>query len=337
MNTALAPALSLNYALNHSQPDWLLLVPAGHFTGRDGRQFSNPQPDAVIARFRKSGVPLPIDFEHASEIKAPKGERADAAGFIMALENRHGEVWGQVAWNAEGQRVIDAKSYKFYSPAFYHRKGEVLAMSSVGLTNKPNLDVPALNAQEPEDNDMPIPAAVCIALGLQAEASDDAVLTAINQLKDDKQTALNRAEQPPSPDAFMPLEKHNEILKVALNRAETAEQAEAERTKKDFENQRDALLEKIPPAERNDWMALCRQDSDLTTLEKVANSYAALSTPIVSNGKPATNSTAATVPDVPLPAGYAWEKGSDELHQKALNHMQQHQSTYEEAILSLGV
>lgn len=45
-------------------PEWVHLMPAGEVVARDGRQFVNSDPEAIIADFQARNVDLPIDFEH---------------------------------------------------------------------------------------------------------------------------------------------------------------------------------------------------------------------------------------------------------------------------------
>ncbi|AUB83764.1 phage protease [Candidatus Thiodictyon syntrophicum] len=127
-------------------PLWLLLAPAGIIVGRDGRTFSNPAPGPVVERFQAGGVDLPLDTEHATHIRAPAGLDAPAAGWIEAMEQRAGEVWGRVKWTEAGAAAVRSRGYRYYSPAYtLNAAQEVIAVQSVGLTNKPNLDLPALN------------------------------------------------------------------------------------------------------------------------------------------------------------------------------------------------
>ena len=42
---------------------WLPLIPAGQFSGRDGRSWNNSNPDGVVAQF---DMKLPFDVEHAT-------------------------------------------------------------------------------------------------------------------------------------------------------------------------------------------------------------------------------------------------------------------------------
>ena len=194
---------------------WLPLVPPGVFSGNDGRTWNNSNPDAVVASFTKK---RPFDVEHATHIKGPKGEKAPAIGWILALQNIGGEVWGMVDWNSEGREMLEKKEYAFYSPAFtFDDAGTVLSIASVGLTNEPNLDqLPALNREE---TPMPLPVELTQALGLGADADTASALTAINTIKADHQLALNRAAAGPDLTKFVP----KETYELALNRATTAE------------------------------------------------------------------------------------------------------------------
>jgi phage I-like protein len=42
--------------------------------------------DRLARELDAMGVDLPIDWEHATELRAPQGERADAAGWLSRLE-----------------------------------------------------------------------------------------------------------------------------------------------------------------------------------------------------------------------------------------------------------
>ena len=147
----IAMDLALNFELSESgkAPEELPLIPAGSFSGRDGRTWQNSDPQAVINETRRVGRDVPLDIEHATELKGPKGEPAPAQAWIKVdqLEVRNGTVWGRVEWNDHGRQLVESKSYKYYSPAFYWDKsGQVRLLKSVALTNTHNLrELPALN------------------------------------------------------------------------------------------------------------------------------------------------------------------------------------------------
>ncbi|EOY8738006.1 phage protease, partial [Klebsiella michiganensis] len=58
-------------------PEWLPMIPAGTFTGRDGRTWVNDNPQAIIATSFRYPT-LPFDAEHSTELLGPKGEEAPA-------------------------------------------------------------------------------------------------------------------------------------------------------------------------------------------------------------------------------------------------------------------
>lgn len=127
-------------------PDWICLVPAGDkIQALDGRKFGNPNPDSIVEMFNADPRKVPIDYEHSTEIKAPNGEPAPAAGWIVAMEVRDGAVWGQCEWNPNGISSLTNHEYKYLSPAFEHTKsGVITKIVSSALTNRPALDMPEL-------------------------------------------------------------------------------------------------------------------------------------------------------------------------------------------------
>ncbi|MBV7262569.1 peptidase [Photobacterium sp. WH24] len=237
-------------------PQWLKLLPAGEMTGHDGRRFVNAFPETVLQFFTADGRDIALDIEHATEIKGPAGEPAPAQGWFNTLEIRNGEIWGKIDFNADGSKLISGKNYRYISPAFYHdAHGNILGISSVGLTNKPNLDLPALNQ---EQTLMKLSAAIAAALSLNAEtATDVEAVTAIEQLKNDKQLALNRAANPDLAK-FVPKETHD----LALNRAQTAEQKLADIADAEINALVDGAIKagKIAPANKDMYLATCRAE-----------------------------------------------------------------------------
>lgn len=174
-------------AADGSPPAWVMLIPAGaKVEALDGRKFSNSNPQAVIDAFNADPRDVPIDWEHATEKRAPKGEEAPAAGWILAMEVRGGEVWGKVEWTPRAEEMLRAKEYRYLSPAFWFSKAGriVQRIVSAGLVNRPALDMPALandarnqpgETRSEEDMDPKLLAK----LGLAATATIDDVLAAI--------------------------------------------------------------------------------------------------------------------------------------------------------------
>lgn len=63
-----------NLALDGQAPDWIELLPAGPtITGADGRAWTLPDPQSLVAAFAQRHAALVVDWEHASEHRAPHG------------------------------------------------------------------------------------------------------------------------------------------------------------------------------------------------------------------------------------------------------------------------
>jgi phage I-like protein len=132
-------------------PEWIELLPAGVFYGRDGRgPFRLDDPAAVIASTTalQMNAGLPIDYDHATDFGAPEGRPAPAAGWIRELEQRGGAVWGRVEWTARAASSIVAREYRYVSPVFQfdQKDGVVTRLLRAGLTNNPNLHLTAIAA-----------------------------------------------------------------------------------------------------------------------------------------------------------------------------------------------
>lgn len=258
----LALCFDLSRQVVRDEKVWLPLIPPGVFSGNDGRTWNNSNPDAVVAAFTKK---RPFDVEHATHKLGPQGKPAPAYGWIEALQNIGGEVWGMVEWNEDGERVLAAKNYAFYSPSFtYDVNGVVRSITSAALTNDPNLDqLPALNREE---TPMPLPVELTQALGLGADADTASALTAINTLKADHQLALNRAAAGHDLNKFVP----KETYELALNRANTAEAL----VKADADAKLGSLVDdaiaagKVAPANRDMFLGMCRQDGGVEQFQK---------------------------------------------------------------------
>ncbi|NCT66372.1 MAG: hypothetical protein GXC76_01880 [Rhodanobacteraceae bacterium] len=153
MNTV---AFNTDMGASGTPPEWVQLLPAGpQVTGRDGRRwlFDAAASNAVLTTFNARATELPIDWEHASQHRAPNGEEAPAGGWIKELQVRAGALWGRVAWNARAAAQIAAREYRFLSPVFDFdpATGRIGRLVCAGLTNLPNLALAALNQQQDTD------------------------------------------------------------------------------------------------------------------------------------------------------------------------------------------
>jgi len=237
---ALSPVLAINaQALANSAqaPEWICLIPAGKVVGRDGREWVNDRPQLVLEAFNAQGMDLPLDLEHSTELQAPQGQPAPAVGWIKELQSRVGEIWGRVDWTEAGRNAVESRSYRYVSPVivFERASKRVVALTSVGLTNRPNLFLQALNGQE-KNMDLK---KLLAALGLPETASFDEAMAHLGKLKGDLVTATNAAASP-SLDKFVPRADFD----AALARATNAEASLADQAKQAKDKDIKAAIEK---------------------------------------------------------------------------------------------
>lgn len=264
-------------------PDWIQIMPAGPvLQGRDGRRWRNPGPEAIIATTRPR-MPLPLDIEHATELRGPAGKPAPAAGWIEELDVRDGAIWGRVVLNAMGRGYVADRQYRFVSPAFQAGGGVAGAIVSVALTNQPNFSLQALNRAGTAEEGSTMSPRITQALGLVEGADEDQVVGAIEKLKSDHRVALNRAATP-DPARFVPSAEKAVLagrvadLEAELNRIR-GERIEAEIS---------ALVDgginagKIVPATRDHYVALCRAEGGLATVRALLEAM-----PVIVSGRAA--------------------------------------------------
>jgi len=248
-------------------PEWIELLPPGRdVQGADGRAWVNDRPESIVADFNRGGIPIPLDWEHATEVAAPEGRPAPAAGWIKALQAREGgAIWGQVDWTPKGAEMVKAREYRFISPVFLYERAStrISSIRSAALTNQPNLRMTALNRTEPA-KDSPMDKELLKALGLPETATQAEALAAVNKLKSDTAAALNRAETP-SLDKFVPRADHDAVLARATN----AEKALSDNRAKALDGEIEAEIKgalaakKITPATTDYHKASCRQEGGL--------------------------------------------------------------------------
>ena len=294
-NQAQADALPLAAARNAvlpadgTVPDWIELLPPGRdVQGVDGRAWINDRPEAVVAEFNRAGRPLPLDEEHATDLAAPHGQPAPAAGWIEELQLREGgAIWGRVNWTPPGAELVKNRRYRFISPVFYYEKASarVQRIVSAALTNSPNLPIAALNRTELA-KDAPMNKDLLKLLGLSEAATDAEVLAAVNKLKSDFAAASNRAETP-SLDKFVPRADHDAVLARATN----AEKALSDNRAKALDGEIDAEIKaaleqkKITPATADYHKAQCRQEGGLARFKEFVKAAPVVAAESGLNGK----------------------------------------------------
>lgn len=268
-------------------PDWIELLPAGPaIVGADGRAWTLPDPQTVITAFQQRGKPLVVDWEHATEHRAPQGLDAPAAGWIDQMDVRTGAVWGHVDWTERAAQQIAAKEYRFLSPVFSYRVADraIVALTSAALTNTPNLTLTALNAETPAMDDslleqlrylFNLPTLATVAdIRAQLETLitqlDAQTATAGQRLSlSEYLTAVNAKAETPSLDRFVPRADYDAALARASN-AETqlaAQQKAAQDAEIEILIQNALTAKKIIPATTDYYRAMCQMQDGIAAFK----------------------------------------------------------------------
>lgn len=268
MSKKLKFALNFELPADGSVPEWIQLIPAGRIvTGRDGRSWLNDNPAGIIASFAGNEAPIPVDIEHATEIRAPEGNAAPAMAWVEEMKDRDGgSVWGKAEWTPKGREMVANKEYRYLSPVLIYERasGRIVGISSVGLTNKPNLFLNALNREESNQKEENMDKELLAALGLPETATMAQALNAIATLKSDLATARNRTETP-SLDKYVPRADYDAAVGKATNAEQKLRERDAADLEKGINTEIDAALKagKITPATAEYHKAQCRQEGGL--------------------------------------------------------------------------
>lgn len=272
--------LSLNVELPAGEiPEWVELLPSGEMiTGRDGRTWRNSNPHGVVEQFVARNVDLVIDWEHASEHRAPNGQDAPAAGWVKELAVREGAVWGRVEWTEKAAAQLQRKEYRYLSPVFLFTRDDhqIVRLSSAGLTNQPNLALKALN-QQTHQEDFPVWKDLLKKLGLPEDATEAQAITALNQVQADLETAKNR-EATPSLDKYVPRADFDQAQTRAANAEQTLKTLKKEREDEAIDTAINQALEdgKIAPATVDYHKAQCRTEGGLERFKTFVESAPAI-------------------------------------------------------------
>lgn len=297
----IALATALCFELGTDVPEWVEVLPPGPtIGGRDGRQWTYDA-NQVIAETvaHTQGTDLPFDYNHATELKAPKGEKAEASGWAREYRvNERGAVEARVEWTKEARNAIESKEYRYISPVFAYddRTGRIARFSSFALVNKPNLLTKALNSeqaaflsQQPEESDMAL-AAILAALGLPETATEEEAVAAINKLLEDKKVALQTAansEKVPSLSLYVPRQDYDALQKRALNAEQKLEQHGKDQLKIAINAEIEGALKagKITPASKDYHLAACQEEGGLERFRQFVKSAPSVITPITPEGE----------------------------------------------------
>lgn len=300
MNTQNAPhnrttSTALCFELSADVPEWVEVLPPGpSVVGRDSRTWTYDPAEVMANTLAHSkGADLPFDYLHATELKAPQGDAAPASGWAREYRvNERGALEARVEWTAKARNSISEREYRYLSPVFtYDDTGRIHRFSSFGLTNKPNLLIKALNAEQvPSMEKLPmLTAAIRAALGLPENATEEQAVAAINALKEAEQTALN-SEKTPSLQLYVPRGDYNALEQ----RAQNAEQALAQRDKDQLataiNSEIDAALKagKITPATKDYHVKACNQEGGLERFREFVKAAPSVTGQVISDELPKT-------------------------------------------------
>jgi phage I-like protein len=190
------------------------LLPAGEFTGRDGRpgkgltwKLADDKGRALAAKLnaRHATVHFNLDYEHQAMLTETNGQPAPASGWGSKFEWRDGQGLFvlDMQWTAKAGQMIEDKEYKYLSPVIVYdkRTGEITDVINAALTNIPNLDINPVAQERIErlnanfspteiDSMNAILKALLIGLGLPAtdattEAQATAALTSLQTARSD--------------------------------------------------------------------------------------------------------------------------------------------------------
>lgn len=284
-------------------PTEVMLIPPGPVVeGRDGRKYLNNDPAGVVAFFADRGVDLPFDWLHATELRAPKGEEAPAAGWgrLGTMTARpDGSVWINVEWTARGAESIKNREYRYISPVYLCEPNSmaIRGLSSVGLTNKPNVYIPALNGEGTTrggNNTMIFLQKLALLLGLPETATEEQCLNHCKEQQDKLSTALNQAQNPPL-TLFVPRSDYDALLAKCANLEQSIAEGKKAELAKEVNAEIEAALKagKIVPATREYYEKQCNSAEGLAAFREFVKAAPALAAPSgLDNQKPLGEVTA---------------------------------------------
>jgi hypothetical protein len=206
----------------------VLVSPLGTFPHENGDQLCTREAfDALVAKWEADGKPeILVDFDHASEM----GGATEAAAWATNLASDEDGLHATFRMTDKGAEALTATRYRYLSPAWYvDEEGHPTELSTIALTNRPNLPVPRLLNRKPESSlssvakpdgeagDPSTAPQVADAestpeegiiekekinmdklremLGLAAEATDEEVLAAVDALRAERDQLRSEKEQ----------------------------------------------------------------------------------------------------------------------------------------------
>lgn len=301
-------------------PDWIMLVPKGEGDDQkvialDGRRFTNQSPQAIVDAFKADPRDIPIDWNHAEELKAPWGEESPAAGWIVAMEVRDGAVWGHVEWTPKGAESLSNREYRYISPALTvnEKTRAIEQILSAGLVNSPALDMPAVAHRRDRETRSRSAAArmedtmdrneLIKKLGLAENASDEQIMDAIGKLqagpaaeleeakkelettraklKDTETELANARSASPSLERYVPRSDFDAAVARAKSLEDEKKAGEQNAREKAVASAIDQAMQagKIVPASKDQYVALCSTDEGFKQFQALVETLPTIGDP----------------------------------------------------------
>lgn len=219
----------------------VLVSPVGTFPHPNGDQLCTREAfDALVAKWEEDGRPeILVDFDHASEM--PDGP-TEAAAWATNLKSDEDGLHATFRMTDKGADALSQSRYRYLSPAWYvDEEGHPTELSTIALTNRPNLPVPRLLNRKPTevapatnaegDAHLPSPASagegnppdegnikntntdmdkIKELLGLAAEATDDEVRAAVEALRAERDALKSEKDKMEAAAKEAALEKEAE-------------------------------------------------------------------------------------------------------------------------------
>ncbi len=203
-------------SINDNGEQWVHMLPAGEFEGRDGRgPYRVRDIKALIARTQQYAGKnqLAVDYDHQADHARKNGAPAPAAGWIRGLKPEADGLWALIGWTEKAAAMIRAKEYRYISPVITVNPNtyEVKLLLRAGLTNAPNLELTALASADSgeEAETVTFSASLRVLAGLDLDARDQDVLDKIKALT----TQANAAETPTGNDSgYVPIGEFRRIV-----------------------------------------------------------------------------------------------------------------------------
>lgn len=335
---------------------WYDLLPAGEFSGRDGRgPYLNDQPETLLAAFAEWGMPLCIDYHHQSENAESQTGLVPAAGWGKELRIQDGRIQARIEWTDEAAAAIEAKKVMYLSPVFDYdaKTGRVLRIVMAALTNTPNLELKPLASHSQGGPMDEIVQRIMYVLNLPATSTPEEVRSHFERVL----TYLGGQGGAATTEQAMKKAAHSlglaesatwpEIARAAASRLDSGAfvpKADFERVSHELETLkkdshaaavdtavREAMqARKIVPAQEGVMRAFASRDMEGFKAFIEAQPEIVKAGETVPNAPP--SATASHTADLPVPSGYKVDSEKAELHKRAKDYQAKHGGTFVAAV-----